>query len=113
MRERSIGVGIVGCGTAAEKIHLPALRRHNGKYRIVACGDVLTERADNFARDVGATAYHSAEELLGDDRVKLVLVLTKPPSTHRDIALAALGRGRHVVVEKPMAADMEGYTKKD
>ena len=100
---RPITIGIVGCGNAARTIHLPVLRRHADKFSIVACTDCDRDKADAFCREVEATSYHDFEQLLRDDRVELVLVLTKPPSTHRDIALASLSHGKHVLVEKPMA----------
>jgi len=101
-----IGIGIIGCGYAARHVHLPRLRYHASKFRIVACADMDTARVDAFSQEVLATPYHDTQSLLADERVELVLILTKPPSTHRDLTLAALAAGRHVVVEKPMAEDV-------
>jgi len=47
----------------------------------------------------------AVEDLLDDDELEAVVVAT-PPSTHYDIALAALVAGKHVMVEKPLAASV-------
>jgi predicted dehydrogenase len=43
------------------------------------------------------------DEVLADERVDAVAIAT-PAATHVDIALAALAAGKHVLVEKPLAA---------
>jgi predicted dehydrogenase len=45
----------------------------------------------------------SLDEVLADPAVQAVAIAT-PASTHVDIALAALAAGKHVLVEKPLAA---------
>ncbi len=50
----------------------------------------------------GITAYSSIEELIADEQVDLVDI-TLPPASHADIAIDALGAGKHVFCEKPMA----------
>jgi predicted dehydrogenase len=47
----------------------------------------------------------SAEPVLTDPRVDAVVIAT-PTSTHFDLARAALEAGKHVLVEKPMTADV-------
>jgi predicted dehydrogenase len=56
-------------------------------------------------RSVGTCA--SVDELLARDDVDAVVIAT-PASTHASIVRAALERGRHVLVEKPMALDVDG-----
>jgi predicted dehydrogenase len=50
---------------------------------------------------VGATDDYAA--VLADDTVRAVAVAT-PAGTHLDVAMAALRAGKHVLVEKPLAA---------
>jgi predicted dehydrogenase len=45
----------------------------------------------------------SLDQVLADPRVQAVAIAT-PAATHTDIALAALAAGKHVLVEKPLAA---------
>jgi predicted dehydrogenase len=46
------------------------------------------------------------EDLLADPRLDAICVVT-PVSTHKDLALRALNSGRHVFIEKPLAATSE------
>src|SRR5438045_4049560 len=46
-------------------------------------------------------------EVLGRDDVEAVVIAT-PASTHQDLVRQALQKGRHVLVEKPMALEVAG-----
>lgn len=48
--------------------------------------------------------------VLTDPRVHAVVIAT-PPTTHSDLALAALEAGKHVFIEKPMALSTEHATR--
>jgi predicted dehydrogenase len=50
------------------------------------------------------------ERLLADQRVSVVAIAT-PPADHARLALAALGSGRHVFCEKPLATRLEDATE--
>lgn len=54
-----------------------------------------------------ATQWASYEELLADERVEAV-VLATPASLHEEMALAAIEKRRHVLVEKPLADTAAG-----
>src|SRR5437867_3526692 len=60
-----------------------------------------TERARQFEV---ATACSSLDEALRLPGVDAVTIAT-PPHTHAELALAAIGAGRHVLCEKPFARD--------
>ncbi len=66
------------------------------------CGvyDIKPERAE-VARENGLHAYASLEALLADPKVELVTIAT-PNDIHRDIAIAAMKAGKHVICEKPV-----------
>jgi predicted dehydrogenase len=79
------------------------LDKHADLYQVVCCADVLPEAAVKLGADFGLRAMSNVEELVTDPQVELVVVATKPPATHREVAVMALAAGKHVVVEKPMA----------
>jgi predicted dehydrogenase len=67
------------------------------------CADVRTERLTLVSQrypSIRITA--DAHQLLGDETVEAVVIAT-PVSTHYALARAALERGKHVLVEKPLA----------
>src|SRR3954465_9540040 len=92
-----LGVGLVGCGKISG-IYLDNAPRLDG-VRFVACTDVDSERALQVASERGIRAL-SAEELMADPEVQVVLCLT-PPDFHADVMLQAIAAGKHVYTEKP------------
>jgi predicted dehydrogenase len=98
-----VGVGIVGCGNifASYMLGLGKLR----SVRVIGCADIDQGRADNAAKLHGLRAYPSVAALLKDDSVELVINIT-PPLEHARVSAEALARGKHVYVEKPMAASL-------
>ena len=49
--------------------------------------------------------YESADALICDSMIDCVIIAT-PASTHAQFAIAALQKGKHVVIEKPMAVSV-------
>ena len=75
--------------------------------RLAALCDLSGERLERVGRRyLGARCYQSLEMLLDDPEIEAVAVAT-PVSTHHRIASAALNAGKHVFVEKPLAASSE------
>jgi phthalate 4,5-cis-dihydrodiol dehydrogenase len=95
------GVGIVGAGHFGAN-HARALAAIDRVHITAACrNDDAGLRA--FVAEFGGTPYLNWRDLLADPAVDIVLVAT-PHHLHREITVAALGMGRHVLLEKPMAA---------
>src|SRR5665213_540921 len=100
-----IKVGICGFGYWG-----PTLLRAfsvNPAFQVTAIADASAARQDK-AREVrpGAAIFAAAEELIDSSGVDAVAIAT-PVSTHHSIALHALKRGKHVLVEKPMCASVD------
>ncbi|KSU84729.1 MULTISPECIES: Gfo/Idh/MocA family protein [Fictibacillus] len=100
-----IKVGIIGCGSIAQHRHLPEYQQ-NQETEIAAVCDINQLRADQIAKEYGAKAYYSYEELLKDPEIEAVSVCT-PNYLHAPITIAALNSGKHVLCEKPMATSLE------
>lgn len=93
-------MGLIGCGRFGA-FCLECLR---GWERIqpVAVADLAPSLAESAARTFGLAACAAPEEVLARDDLDLVLIST-PPHTHHRLALEALGAGKHVICEKPLA----------
>ncbi len=112
--EKAIRVGIVGAGFAA-RIHYEGLRRvHGVPVEVVGVTSKTPEARDAFARQNGVRPFGTLEELC---EAVDVVDLCSPPSTHVPLAVEALERGRHVIIEKPFtgfygppAANFQGNT---
>lgn len=95
-------VGIVGCGEAAQIMHLPSLRFLSDLFEVTAVCDLSATVAERVGEEwsvpVRVTDPASAVAL---DEVDAVLVAT-PDAHHAAVALAAIAAGKHVLVEKPL-----------
>ncbi len=93
------GIGIVGCGNISD-IYFQAGEKFQA-LDIVACADLVQERAEAKARQYGVRAC-SVGELLADPVVDIVVNLTIP-AAHAEVDLAAIAAGKSVYGEKPLA----------
>jgi predicted dehydrogenase len=97
----TLRVGILGTGTIfkayarglSQFAHLP----------IVRVADVDQDRARSAAANWDIPAWGTTEDLLADPEVDIIVNIT-PPGAHAALNDAALRAGKHVYVEKPLAA---------
>jgi predicted dehydrogenase len=78
----------------------------HGRLRVAGAFDTDPDRMKKFSAYHGVRAYDSYQDLLGDDRVDIVVNLTNPRS-HFAVSKAALEAGKHVYSEKPLALDLK------
>ncbi len=104
MSNQPVNVGLVGCGNISS-IYLQNCTRFPS-LRVLACADLVLERAQAQAAKYGVPKACGVEELLDDPEIELVINLTVPQA-HATIGLAALNAGKSVYNEKPLALDRE------
>ena len=98
---RRIKIGVVGCGYWGPQIvrnlnELPSAR-------LTAVADARDDRLASIRqRFPGLKLYRSHAELLESD-VEAVVIAT-PIHTHHRLAMDAIRAGKHVLIEKPLAA---------
>jgi predicted dehydrogenase len=99
MAER-LRIGVVGCGHFGRFHALKVV----GSARAVLAGvyDRDAARADSVARETRARALTLPQLLAASDAI----IVAAPAEAHHDLAEAALMAGRHVLVEKPIAATL-------
>jgi predicted dehydrogenase len=100
-------IGVVGCGVIGNRL-AAAIDAHD-RYALAAACDLDAERAASLATEHGSestatTTDHT--ELVGRDGLDAVYVGV-PPLAHETVVADALDAGRHVICEKPIAADAE------
>ncbi|WP_454041481.1 Gfo/Idh/MocA family protein [Cellulosimicrobium sp. Marseille-Q8652] len=103
MTTKRIGVGIVGMGGIGT-MHARALRALDDQVRLVAYSGARAATADELA--LWPAEHLGPEAVITHPDVDVVAICS-PSGTHADLARAALGAGRHVVVEKPLALDVD------
>src|SRR5262245_36664272 len=101
MKKSPVGIGIIGTGFA-RTTQIPGFRDCMG-VKVVALASRTRERAEAVAKEFGIEhVAHDWREVVAHNDVDLVTVVT-PPSTHKEVTLAALEQGKAVLCEKPMA----------
>jgi predicted dehydrogenase len=95
----TIRVGLVGAGFAA-RFHWEGYRRVYGvPVEVVGVTSKGVESREVFAHEHGINAYPTLDDLC---KVADVIDLCAPGATHEPLAVEALQRGKHVVIEKPL-----------
>lgn len=102
-----VRIGLIGCGSVSGpymKVAEPL--KWQGKAQVVVACDVDESRREfaktHYGIDRFTTRY---QDVLAMDDVDLVVIITSMP-LHGQIARAALAAGKHVLVEKPMATQL-------
>jgi predicted dehydrogenase len=98
-----IGTGVVGLGGNGQR-HAHLYDAMDETELIGVC-DVIPEVAEEVAARHGVKAFTSVEDMLAEDAIQAVNVVTS--ASHRDPAVAAAEAGRHVLVEVPFAVTLD------
>lgn len=105
----SVTIGVIGCGSVAQNAYLPLVvnLRSQGKVaEIVGC-DVDPQRLEDVQRKFGVGRITTdPDEIINDPTIDIVVILTSMPE-HGALTIKALGAGKNVLVEKPMATTLE------
>lgn len=93
--------GVIGVGYFGK--HYVRLLQEIPGAQLVA---VVSRREAEFADlPVRVKRYRSVDEMLKNSEIDCVIIAT-PPSTHAELAINALEKGKHVLLEKPMATSV-------
>ena len=98
-------VGIVGLGVVAQVTHIPVLSSLPDRFAITAICDVSQRLVDAIGDRLHlppGARHTDADDLVSRSDVDVVFILTSD-EYHAEQAIAALGHGKHVLIEKPMA----------
>lgn len=91
-------IGVIGAGHLG-KIHLKCLLDLQEQYQFAGFFDIDAEAALAASQQFGIQAFSNYEALL--DAVDVVDIVT-PTTTHFELAMAAIQRGKHLFIEKPV-----------
>ncbi len=95
-----IGFGVVGTGFIGDVVANAIIT--SDKAELVAVSSRKLATAEAFvAERPGAQAVEGLDALLSRDDIEAVYIAT-PTTTKEEIALAAIGAGKHVLVDKPL-----------
>jgi UDP-N-acetylglucosamine 3-dehydrogenase len=107
---KRIGIGIIGCGSIAQKVHVPSFLG-TPETKLVALADSNFKLAKEVAvKNNIDNVFDDYRELLECDKVDAVSVCT-PPKTHCQIVVDACLANKHVLCEKPIALSLKEADK--
>ena len=98
-----VGIAVIGAGTIADAVHLPALRRLRESFCVRAVCDLSATRAEFVAERLGADVRATTDAAAAIDAPGVEAVLLATSGAHGQLADLALGAGRHVLAEKPLS----------
>ncbi len=107
-----IRVGLVGCGTIANIMHLPGVEamREWGMVELVAVCDAVPEKAREAALRFDAHRHYGDLTAMLEGESFDLLINNTPIPQHFPVTMAALKAGRHVYTQKPMSITVDEAT---
>lgn len=100
---KPVRTALIGCGKVGG-LHARALTTRPESTLVAVC-DSSSERAELFAARYGGRAFHDVGQMIRESGAEAVFVCTPHP-LHAEPAVLAAQAGIHVMVEKPMAANL-------
>lgn len=96
-----IGVGVIGCGAVAQIMHLRYLQELADRFAIAAICDLSPKLLNYIGERYNVPGrYLDYHDLLADDAVEAVLVLSG--GSHTRVVIDCLAAGKNVLCEKPL-----------
>lgn len=106
MTPSPVQIGIIGCGHIGRVVHLQSLRRlPNVRIAALADADAAGLEAAG-GQCLAAKRFTDYRALIAQPDVEAVIICL-PNALHAEAAIAALQRGKHIYLEKPLAATLD------
>jgi predicted dehydrogenase len=96
---RPVDIGIIGLGTGAEP-HLKSLADLAADMPVRLAATPSARRAEARQAMLPFPVTTDVRAVIDHPEIEAVIIIT-PPNTHRELTLACLSAGKHVLVEKP------------
>ena len=106
---RQISIACIGCGSRG-RTYLSIAASMNKHYKIVAAADPSEDRLEAIRELSGNpdfTGFKSDDEILAEPKLADLMIIATQDSMHVKACLLALKRGYDILVEKPVATNIE------
>jgi UDP-N-acetyl-2-amino-2-deoxyglucuronate dehydrogenase len=105
LAEDKLKMALLGCGAIA-RFHLDGIVEHAPRVEVTATIDTDPQRAQRYASETGGTAFTSLDEALEKGDFEAITIML-PHHLHESTALQCFEAGKHVLLEKPMAPNLD------
>ncbi len=110
MNGSPVTVAIIGLGARGKDAYAPFCEAFPDEMKLVAAADSDQEKL-RYVMDRYSlrpeNCFSSGEELLSKERLSDALMICTPDRTHVALALSAIEKGYHILLEKPISSDAE------
>ena len=97
-----VRIGVVGLGWISQVVHLPLLQKLPEAQLVAVC-DRDRSRSRLVAEKFGIKSVYTDMEEMIDHEDLQAIVIAASTDAHRDLAIAAMKKGKDILVEKPIA----------
>jgi predicted dehydrogenase len=105
-QDRRLRVGVLGCGPIAQAAHFESCTKARNADLYAICDIADDLRARMAATHAPQKSFADYDTMLADPDLEAVIIATSDPF-HVPAAIWALGAGKHVLCEKPVATSVE------
>ena len=107
---KPVTIAIAGCGSRGMNCYARMHRQFEGRMKIVAAADLIAQKRQKMQDEYGVSpemCFETAEEMLSREKLADVVLVATPDRAHFGHASAALRRGYHLLLEKPISLTEE------
>ncbi len=101
-----IKVALIGAGNRGKNVYIKYLKIFSDRAQLVAVADPDGGKTDEVRREYGLApemCFASGEELLAQPKLADIIFLCTMDHQHYDLAVAAIEKGYHLLLEKPIS----------
>lgn len=103
-------IAILGLGSRGLQVYAPIIKKNANRMELVAVGEIDSEKIEAAKNEYGVkegNCFSSAEGFFIADRLADVLFICTQDRDHVQHAIAAIKKGYHILLEKPVSPDWE------
>lgn len=105
-----INIGVIGCANIADKYVIPAIKSMPNEFNLIAISSRSEEKSITYAKKYETHGVIGYEQLLLIEDVDAVYI-PLPNSMHYEWIKKSLHKGKHVLVEKSLACNLDEVQK--
>ncbi|PCJ59704.1 MAG: hypothetical protein COA79_09880 [Planctomycetota bacterium] len=105
MKSKKIQIGVIGLGRIGWSYHCKNIMKHK-HFNLLAVADPVEERLLEAKNDFHCQTFKDYKKLLDCPDLEAV-VIASPTHLHKIMALEAIKRGIHLIMEKPIAGNLK------